>query len=159
MVCFRTWRKSLNEFNENTPCGRSCCRAYNWINGRPRLCSRRTNSSWSFTADHGGKARLQGTKTRVEVKAAASPAIRDVRAGTPARARAAAPLTRSSRSHPCGMEHYVEAELTEVVVPVALRTPRNLNLRVKSWSTANEPESSTGTVPVIVTSPLPWKAA
>ena len=53
----------------------------------------------------------------------------------------------------------MEAELTEVVVPVALRTPRNLNLRVKSWSNANEPESSTATVPVIVTSPLPWKAA
>ena len=50
--------------------------------------------------------------------------------------------------------------MLEVVVPVALRTPRNLKFRVKSWFVANEsPESSTGAVPLIVTSPVPWKAA
>jgi hypothetical protein len=58
----RTSTKSLNEYNENTPRGRSCCWTYDRISGRPHLCSRRTNSSRSFAADHGGKARLQGKK-------------------------------------------------------------------------------------------------
>ena len=39
-------------------------------------------------------------KTHVGAKAAVSPAIRDVRAGTPARARAAVPLTRDKCSYP-----------------------------------------------------------